>query len=142
MFININGDIVDQKEAVISAYDHGYLYGVGVFETFRTYDGHPFLFDDHFNRLKESLKELQITLPYTKVELLHEVKRTIETNDMVDAYVRLNISAGAGEIGLQTEPYFSPQIIIYVKSIGEPIRKEKRGVILSLRRNSPEGACG
>lgn len=140
MFININGDIVDQKEAVISAYDHGYLYGVGVFETFRTYDGHPFLFDDHFNRLKESLKELQITLPYTKVELLHEVKRTIETNDMVDAYVRLNISAGAGEIGLQTEPYFSPQIIIYVKPIGEPIRKEKRGVILSLRRNSPEGA--
>ncbi|MBN8211047.1 aminodeoxychorismate lyase [Bacillus sp. NTK071] len=139
MFININGDIVDEKEAVISAYDHGYLYGLGVFETFRTYNGHPFLFDDHYNRLKASLEELQIKLPYTKVELLHEVKRTIEANDMIDAYVRLNISAGMGEIGLQTDPYSSPQSIIYVKPIGEPIRKEKRGVILSLRRNSPEG---
>ncbi|MDP4553349.1 aminodeoxychorismate lyase [Alkalihalobacillus macyae] len=139
MFININGNIIDEREAVISVYDHGYLYGIGVFETFRTYNGHPFLFDDHFNRLKASLEELQITLPYTKLRLLDEVKRTIQANDMVDAYVRLNISAGSGEIGLQTEPYHSPQIIIYVKPIGEPVRKEKRGVILSLRRNSPEG---
>lgn len=140
MFININGKIVDEREAVISAFDHGYLYGIGVFETFRTYNGHPFLFDDHFNRLKASLEELQIKLPYTKLKLLGEVKRTIQANDMVDAYVRLNISAGSGEIGLQTEPYNSPQIIIYVKPIGEPVRKEKRGVLLALRRNSPEGA--
>ncbi|WP_347552818.1 aminodeoxychorismate lyase [Pseudalkalibacillus hwajinpoensis] len=140
MLININGHVLDEKDAVISAFDHGYLYGVGVFETFRTYNGHPFLFDDHFNRLITSLEELQISLPYTKTELLDEVMWTINANQMRDAYIRLNISAGAGEVGLRTDPYQSPTMIIYVKPIGEPVRKEKRGIILSLKRNSPEGA--
>ncbi len=139
MYININGKVVEEKEAAISPYDHGYLYGVGVFETFRTYNGHPFLFTDHFNRLCESLQALQISLPYTEVELLQEVKRTIEANEIGDAYVRLNISAGIEEIGLRTDPYLAPTIIIYVKPIGQPVRKEKQGMILTLRRNSPEG---
>ncbi len=139
MFINVNGELVDEKSAVIPAYDHGYLYGVGVFETFRTYNGHPFLFEDHYNRLCDSLNELQIALPYTKEGLLFEIRRTIDVNGITDAYVRLNVSAGEGEIGLRTDPYFSPTVIIYVKEIGEPVRKEKRGVILSLRRNTPEG---
>ncbi|MGG1685814.1 aminodeoxychorismate lyase [Pseudalkalibacillus sp. NRS-1564] len=139
MFINVNGELIDEKSAVIPAYDHGYLYGVGVFETFRTYDGHPFLFEDHYNRLCDSLNELQIALPFTKEGLLFEIRRTIDVNGIKDAYVRLNVSAGEGEIGLRTEPYISPTVIIYLKEIGEPVRKEKRGVILSLRRNTPEG---
>ncbi|WLR58062.1 aminodeoxychorismate lyase [Guptibacillus hwajinpoensis] len=139
MFINVNGELVDENSAVIPAYDHGYLYGVGVFETFRTYNGHPFLFEDHYNRLCDSLNELQIALPFTKEGLLFEIRRTIDVNGIADAYVRLNVSAGEGEIGLRTEPYNSPTVIIYVKEIGEPVRKEKYGVILSLRRNTPEG---
>lgn len=139
MFLTINGKLIDESEAVISAFDHGYLYGVGVFETFRTYEGHPFLFDDHYKRLCESLEMLQIQFPYTYDELLCQVKQTIEANEMKDAYVRLNVSAGAGGVGLKTDPYAEPTVIVYVKAIDSPSRKEKRGVILSHRRNSPEG---
>nr|WP_318010742.1 aminotransferase class IV [Bacillus sp. RAR_GA_16] len=103
MFLTINGKLIDESEAVISAFDHGYLYGVGVFETFRTYEGHPFLFDDHYKRLCESLEMLQIQFPYTYDELLCQVKQTIEANEMKDAYVRLNVSAGAGGVGLKTD---------------------------------------
>ena len=139
MFLTINGKLIDEKEAVISVFDHGYLYGVGVFETFRTYEGHPFLFGDHYKRLRYSLENLQISLPYSCDELLLQVKQTIEANEMKDAYVRLNVSAGAGEIGLKTDEYETPTVIVYVKAIGNPVRNAKRGVILSLRRNSPEG---
>ncbi|MCA0993706.1 aminodeoxychorismate lyase [Pseudalkalibacillus hwajinpoensis] len=139
MFLTINGKLIDEKEAAISVFDHGYLYGVGVFETFRTYEGHPFLFGDHYKRLRNSLENLQISLPYTYDELLLQIKQTIEANEMKDAYVRLNVSAGAGEIGLKTDEYLTPTVIVYVKAIGNPVRKTKRGVILSLRRNSPEG---
>ncbi|MFP3488947.1 4-amino-4-deoxychorismate lyase, partial [Staphylococcus sp. SIMBA_130] len=59
MFLTINGKLIDEKEASISVFDHGYLYGVGVFETFRTYEGHPFLFGDHYKRLRDSLENLQ-----------------------------------------------------------------------------------
>ncbi|WP_273854079.1 aminodeoxychorismate lyase [Guptibacillus spartinae] len=139
MFLTINGELIDDQKAVISAYDHGYLYGVGVFETFRTYEGHPFLFCDHYKRLRESLEMLQIQFPYTYDELLCQVKQTIQANDMKDAYVRLNVSAGEGEIGLKTDAYVEPTVIIFVKAIGSPSRKAKRGVILSHKRNSPEG---
>lgn len=139
MFININGKLIREEEAVISAYDHGFLYGLGLFETFRTYDGHPFLFNDHVERLQSSLEELQIHLPYTRSELMHEVRRTLELNDLVDGYIRLNVSAGSGFIGLQTEPYTAPTQIIYVKSIDPPSRKEKKGTFLSISRNTPEG---
>lgn len=139
MFINVNGEITREEDAVISAYDHGFLYGLGVFETFRTYEGHPFLFNDHIQRLRASLEELHIQLSIGAQELLHEVKRTLAANDMVDGYIRLNVSAGAGSIGLQTEPYAEPTLIIYVKSLGAPVRNEKDGRVLSLRRNTPEG---
>lgn len=139
MFINVNGELIREEEAVISAYDHGFLYGLGVFETFRTYNGHPFLFNDHIERLQLSLEELQIQLPYTKGELMHEVIRTLKVNDIADGYIRLNVSAGAGIIGLQTDPYTDPTQIIYVKSIGAPSRNEKEGTFLSLKRNTPEG---
>ncbi|MCA0989542.1 aminodeoxychorismate lyase [Guptibacillus algicola] len=139
MFINVNGEITREEDAVISAYDHGFLYGLGVFETFRTYDGHPFLFNDHIQRLRASLEELHIHLSIGTRDLLHEVKRTLAANDMVDGYIRLNVSAGAGNIGLQTKPYEEPTLIIYVKSLGAPVRNEKDGKVLSLRRNTPEG---
>ena len=60
MFMYVNGQLVDQSEAKISPFDHGYLYGVGVFETIRTYGGIPFLLEEHMERLNDSLKELQI----------------------------------------------------------------------------------
>ncbi|WP_379971471.1 aminodeoxychorismate lyase [Ectobacillus sp. sgz5001026] len=140
MLIYVNGNYVKDTEAVISPYDHGYLYGVGVFETLRVYAGHCFLFDDHFERLQFSLSTLSIQWNMEKETILNILHELLRRNDLQDAYIRLNVSAGIGEVGLQTEPYTSPSVIIFVKPlpVSNTITK-KTGVILQLSRNTPEG---
>ncbi len=140
MYIYVNGEIVPSEEAVISPYDHGFLYGLGVFETFRIYEGEPFLFPFHYRRLKDSLKELWIELQYNEEQLKVILQELLTANKLKNAYVRLNVSAGNGEIGLQVSPYTSPNTIIFMKEL--PPRQEvveKRGVILETPRNTPEG---
>ncbi|MBO9131323.1 aminodeoxychorismate lyase [Bacillus sp. 165] len=140
MIIFVNGQYVNAKHAVISPYDHGYLYGLGVFETFRIYEGHPFLFNDHYNRLNRAVRELNISWSMSKEEVLAVLEELLERNDLRNAYVRFNVSAGVGEIGLQTEEYTSPTTIVFIKSL--PVQDEvieKTGVILKQTRNTPEG---
>ena len=112
MYLYMNGELVPKEEALISPFDHGFLYGLGLFETFRTYNGHPFLLDDHLERLNRGLEELNIDVSYTRNEILHALQLLQEENKLEDAYFRLNVSAGLGEIGLQTEPYVKPNMII------------------------------
>ncbi|MCT8136394.1 aminodeoxychorismate lyase [Anaerobacillus sp. CMMVII] len=138
MYIYLNGEYVLQAEAKISPFDHGFLYGLGVFETFRIYDGHPFLLDDHFQRLARSLRELNISLSLTKAELLEIIEKLLEKNKLQDAYIRFNVSAGEAPIGLQTEPYKAPNVIIFMKPIGR-LDKIKKAAILNTVRNTPEG---
>ncbi|MBD8070992.1 aminodeoxychorismate lyase [Bacillus sp. PS06] len=138
MFIYINGKIVKQEEAQISPFDHGYLYGLGVFETFRVYDGHPFLIDDHLMRLRVGLKELNILFEYKRDEILDIIDRILEANGLRDAYIRFNVSAGQGEIGLQTEEYSQPTVIAFAKPVPKLV-KQKQAVILKTPRNTPEG---
>ncbi|KEK21720.1 aminodeoxychorismate lyase [Bacillus gaemokensis] len=141
MLIYVNGAYVEASEAKISPYDHGYLYGLGVFETFRIYNGHPLLLDDHYERLMESLSALQIEWTMTKDDVLRILQDLLIRNGLDHAYIRFNVSAGMGEIGLQTETYERPSIIVFIKSLtapGEVIEKE--GVILEQKRNTPEGA--
>ncbi|KAB2328824.1 aminodeoxychorismate lyase [Cytobacillus depressus] len=141
MYLYMNGELVPKEEALISPFDHGFLYGVGLFETFRTYNGHPFLLDDHLERLNRGLEELNIYVQYTRSEILHALQLLLKENKLKDAYFRLNVSAGLGEIGLQTEPYVKPNMIIFAKPL--PSRRsgqEKRAEILKLNRNTPEGA--
>ena len=102
-----------KEEAFVSAFDHGFLYGVGLFETFRVYDGHPFLLEDHLQRLNEGLKELLIERTFTKEEVEKAIFHLLKANDFQNAYIRFNVSAGYGEIGLQTESYKEPVVIIY-----------------------------
>lgn len=140
MLIYVNGKFVEGAEAVISPYDHGYLYGLGVFETFRIYEGHPFLFQDHYERLTTALSCLHIEWRMTAEEALEIVKELLAKNQLQNAYIRFNVSAGAGEIGLQTEAYEHPSVIVFIKPLppaGEVVEKE--GVILKQRRNTPEG---
>ncbi|NUK32007.1 aminodeoxychorismate lyase [Parageobacillus sp. VR-IP] len=140
MYIYINGDIAHKDEARISPFDHGFLYGLGVFETFRTYDGHPFLLDDHLERLNGSLREMNIVKVFTRDEVKEILYRLLEVNGLRDAYVRLNVSAGIGDIGLQTAAYGEPTIIMYMKPLSAPsFTKGKVGIILKARRNTPEG---
>ena len=142
MLIYVNGQYVKASEARISPYDHGYLYGLGVFETFRIYNGHPFLLDDHYDRLIDALDTLQIKWTMTKDEVLLILKNLLIKNKLENAYVRFNVSAGIDEIGLQTEMYEEPSVIVFIKPLAAPGEvAEKEGVVLKQVRNTPEGAA-
>ncbi|BCB01948.1 aminodeoxychorismate lyase [Bacillus sp. KH172YL63] len=139
MYLYLNGDIVPAEQATISPFDHGYLYGLGVFETFRTYDGHPFLIRDHLERLRSGLKELNIATDLDEEKVIGTVRELLIKNGLKDAYCRFNVSGGQGEIGLRTDPYEKPTVILFQKGLpaSAPL-KEKEGVFLNLRRNTPE----
>jgi 4-amino-4-deoxychorismate lyase len=139
MYIYINGEFILETEAKISPFDHGFLYGLGVFETFRIYDGHPFLLDDHFQRLAVSLKELNIRFDLNKNELLAIIARLLKINELKDAYIRLNVSAGVAPIGLQTEAYTAPNLIVFIKPLNGPLLRTKNAAFLTTVRNTPEG---
>jgi 4-amino-4-deoxychorismate lyase len=141
MFVYVNGEILPKEKAYISAFDHGFLYGVGLFETFRIYDGHPFLLEDHLQRINEGLEHLLIKKRITKDEVHIALKMLLEANNLQNAYIRLNVSAGFGELGLQVEPYMHPNMIIYAKPLPKASIEvlEKRAKMLEIKRNTPEG---
>ncbi|AOM84604.1 aminodeoxychorismate lyase [Salisediminibacterium beveridgei] len=140
MYIYVNHEVVDEQEARISPMDHGFLYGMGLFETFRTYNGHPFLLDDHFTRLAEGADELGIALPdYDREAVVAVIRSLLEANGMEDAYFRWNISAGKAGVGLMVAPYTAPETMVFVKQLQEP-PKEKEARLLQTVRNTPEGA--
>jgi len=115
--ISVNGKIVDRREAVVSVYDLGFLYGLGLFETFRTYDGRPFLLERHLDRLNDGCRVLGIphTADYESVG--EQIARLLEVNGLKDAYIRYSVSAGAQDVGLpQTLPE-QPTVVIYVKPL-------------------------
>lgn len=139
MYLYLNGQYIKKEHATISPFDHGYLYGIGIFETFRTYEGHPFLLDDHLERLNAGLQELGIMKEFYRNEVMEIIDHLVERNGLPDSYIRFNVSAGIGEIGLQTAPYEGPTIIMFQKSLvpTQP-NQEKEAVIVSLPRNTPE----
>ncbi|MFC0559612.1 aminodeoxychorismate lyase [Halalkalibacter alkalisediminis] len=139
MFVYVNGAIVPKEEALVSAFDHGYLYGLGLFETFRVENGHPFLLDDHFQRLQEGLETLGIAWSMSKSEVVKILKELLAANQLDSAYVRWNVAAGAEELGLYTGEYREPTVIVYMKPLPAG-SAEKEASILSLRRNTPEGS--
>ncbi|MDF2714766.1 MAG: 4-amino-4-deoxychorismate lyase [Paenibacillus sp.] len=144
MKIAVNGQICEDQEAVISVYDHGFLYGIGLFETFRTYGGRPFLLEPHLGRLSRSCMELGIRYAPEAAETESLIARLLSANGLKDAYVRFSVSAGVDLLGLPSTDYEKPNVIVYVKPLpprddrtyaeGKPIQ------LLELRRNSPEGS--
>jgi 4-amino-4-deoxychorismate lyase len=140
MLIYLNGQFINKEDARISPFDHGFLYGIGLFETFRVYEGHPFLLDDHLERLNQGLDELFIKYRFTRDEVNKILQELLEVNQLTNAYIRLNVSAGMGEVGLQVGPYLEPNLIIFPKPLPPPGElNEKKAVLLKVKRNSPEG---
>ena len=134
-----DGRLYRADELVVSAYDHGFLYGLGFFETFRTYNGKVFLWDAHWNRLCGALSDFRITMPYEEHELLSAVEALTAANNREDGYFRLNISAGIHDIGLQPSEYKKPTVILYRKALQlAPRGTEKSVVWLNTVRNTPE----
>ncbi|KAB7663145.1 aminodeoxychorismate lyase [Bacillus sp. B1-b2] len=140
MYIYLNGKVIPQEEAFISVFDHGFMYGLGVFETFRIYEEHPFLLDDHLHRLNSSLQELYIEKTFRREEGKQIIATLLKANSLTNAYVRWNVSAGNGMVGLQTERYQAPNVIVYMKPIPKTSGMvEKTGQVVTLPRNTPEG---
>lgn len=144
MKLLLNGKLVDGQQAVVSVYDHGFLYGMGLFETFRTYGGRPFLLDRHLQRLSEGCRQLAITYQPVEAELLEQLAGLLEANNLQDAYIRLTVSAGTEALGLPAGDYTRPNVIVYMKEL--PLKNTEallQGMplqLLQVPRNTPEGA--
>jgi len=137
----MNGEFMQAKELKISPFDHGFLYGAGFFETFRTYDGNVLLFDEHMERLHAALTEYRIAMPYTNAEILAVVQELDEKSGNADGYFRLNVSAGVHDIGLAPSSYAKPNVILFRKELAPAVPgMEKQAVWLETPRNLPESA--
>ncbi|AMX82706.1 branched-chain amino acid aminotransferase [Geobacillus subterraneus] len=116
-WIYLNGEFVTKENAKISVYDHGFLYGDGVFEGIRVYSGNVFRLEEHIDRLYNSAKSILLNIPYTKDEMIDRVLETIRRNGYQDAYIRLVVSRGVGDLGLDPYKCKTPQIVIIVEPL-------------------------
>lgn len=128
---------------MVSVYDHGFLYGMGLFETFRTYGGHPFLLEWHLERLASGCKELEIDYEPEPEAWRRRIFRLLEVNRLTDAYFRLTVTAGTDVLGLPAGSYEKPEEVLYVKPLPlmnpEVYHEGKALQLLRLRRSTPEG---
>ncbi|ABO67936.1 MULTISPECIES: branched-chain-amino-acid transaminase [Geobacillus] len=116
-WIFLNGEFVTKENAKISVYDHGFLYGDGVFEGIRVYSGNVFRLEEHIDRLYNSAKSIMLNIPYTKDEMINHVLETVRRNGYQDAYIRLVVSRGVGDLGLDPYKCKSPQVVIIVEPL-------------------------
>lgn len=135
----MNGEFEQAEQLRISPFDHGFLYGAGFFETFRTYEGCVFLFKEHMERIRTALREYRIAMPYTDEEILEAVHGLHVRSGGQDGYFRLNVSAGVHDIGLSPSEYDAPNVILFRKELAVVSRgTEKKAVWLETERNLPE----
>lgn len=115
--IYINGEFHDKENAKISVYDHGLLYGDGVFEGMRSYSGKVFRLEQHLDRLYESALAICLTIPISKEQMALDVNKTLQVNSLTNAYIRLVVTRGSGSLGLDPNRTSNPQVIIIADSI-------------------------
>jgi branched-chain amino acid aminotransferase len=112
MKIWLDGKLVDESEAKISVFDHGLLYGDGVFEGIRFYNGRVFRLEEHISRLFDSARAIIIKMPWTQEEVCRHTCETVAANGLTDGYIRLVVTRGAGELGLN--PYLCPKPSMFI----------------------------
>ena len=115
--IYLAGKLVPQEQALISVFDHGLLYGDGVFEGIRVYNGKVFLEREHVVRLYESALAIRLEIPLTQDEMIQAVRDTVAANNIVNGYVRLVVTRGAGSLGLDIRRTSNPQVIVIADTI-------------------------
>ncbi|WP_432363000.1 aminodeoxychorismate lyase [Sporosarcina sp. UB5] len=135
----MNGKFEQAEQLTISPFDHGFLYGAGFFETFRTYEGRVFLFKEHMERLRVALREYRVSMPYSDEEILEVIQELHIRSGGRDGYFRLNVSAGVHDLGLAPSEYVTPNVILFRKELAVvPRGTEKKAVWLETERNLPE----
>ena len=115
--VYINGELIDKEDAKISVFDHGFLYGDGVFEGIRSYNGKVFKMKEHIDRLYNSAAAIELTIPISKEEYAAAIESTLEANDLADAYIRAVVSRGIGTLGLNPRICEKAQVVIITDSI-------------------------
>ncbi|HLQ68636.1 MAG TPA: aminotransferase class IV, partial [Gemmatimonadales bacterium] len=145
-FVNVNGRASDREHAVISVFDHGFLYGEGVYETLRTYNGQPFLFDRHVRRLRKSAGMLALGVPLSDEQIdarCRDTMRAARLGDAAggDAYIRILVTRGVGELSYDPASCPAPSIVVIVKPHVEPpaevFDKGVRVALVPIVRNHP-----
>jgi branched-chain amino acid aminotransferase len=130
LLININGKFYPKSEAKISVYDHGLLYGDGVFEGIRAYNGVVFKLKEHIDRLYTSAHTIMLQIPLSKKEMTRVVLDTLKKNKLKDAYIRLVVTRGVGDLGLDPRKCSNPSIIVITEPMLRLHSKEsvERGI--------------
>lgn len=142
MKVYIDGKLVEKNEAKISVFDHGLLYGDGVFEGIRSYNGLVFRLNEHIDRLYESAHAIMLKIPLSKNQLLETVIEVLKANKLADAYIRLVVTRGDGDLGLDPRKCKKPSIIIIADKITlyreELCQKGLELITVPTQRNVPE----
>ena len=137
----MNDRLVPENEARVSVFDHGLLYGDGVFEGMRSYSGRVFRLDAHIDRLWESAQAICLKIPLTKEAVAQAVNDTLAANGLADGYVRLLVTRGAGTLGLDPNRTKNPQVIVIADTISlyprEHYEKGLRIVTAATQRTQP-----
>ena len=139
--VYLNGKFVPEAEATISVYDHGFLYGDGVFEGIRAYHGRIFRLKEHVDRLYESAKAIALEIPMTKDEMAALLLESCRVNGLRNAYVRPIVARGVGDLGLDPRKCRHPTVVVLAREFGalygDKYEKGLRLCTVSVRRNSP-----
>lgn len=141
MYLYLNDRVVPGEEAVVSVYDHGFLYGDGIYETVRAYGGVPLLFDQHLERLSRSASLIALDLPKDHAGIRDAVRETLEANGFTEAAVRISVTRGPGGLGLDPSLCEKPTFVIYAHEMNQwPSDYYENGVSVKIavtRRNHP-----
>lgn len=139
LLIYIDGKHYSKSQAKISVYDHGLLYGDGVFEGIRAYNGVVFKLKEHIDRLYRSAHVIMLNIPLTKEKMINAILETLRKNKLHDAYIRLVITRGVGDLGLDPRKCPKPTVIIITDVIklhsGEPKEKGVKAMIVWIKRD-------
>ncbi len=142
LVIYFNGKFVPKQEARTSVYDHGFLYGDGVFEGIRAYNGRIFRLDEHLDRMYDSAKAIDLEIPLSKEEMKRAIIETLKKNRLEDAYIRPIVSRGDGDLGLDPRKCSKPNVFIITQEwgamYGDLYEKGLTAVTVGVRRNAPE----
>jgi branched-chain amino acid aminotransferase len=115
--VYIGGKLYDKADAKVSVYDHGLLYGDGVFEGIRSYSGRVFKLEEHVDRLYDSARSIHLEIPMPRDAMARAVVETLAVNKLTDAYIRVVVTRGAGSLGLDPRKTTDPQVIIITDAI-------------------------
>lgn len=139
MIIYLNGEFVPKEEAKVSVFDHGLLYGDGVFEGIRAYNGRVFRFGEHLDRLYDSAKTIDLDIGMSKEDMAEATLETLRRNELKDAYIRLVVTRGVGDLGLDPLKCEKPTIFIIATGwgamYGDLYEKGLTAITVSVRRN-------